>query len=135
MLRYMLPADSTTTDINAARHGGDCCFFKDRAITANLCSSETLHKELYEVAKGHDDLNYHKCLCRSQVATLSPAYNAVLFMPFLGTLVALGDGLLTVKPSKPTIILNHKCLSKIILNALEYKNFVQVKYTHGFFSK
>jgi len=57
MFRKMLPADSMTTTTNAARHGGDCCFFKDCAITANLCSSETLHKEFYEVAKDHEDLN------------------------------------------------------------------------------
>ena len=141
-IKAVVPNTSMTTNVEAAHlsspwgcNSNECCLFNGCAVTTDLCNTDSIHRERFEVPRSHFGVPFHLGFHESPEVTLSPTYNAVIFLAYIGMLVGLGKGLLTIKPSKSNVILTHTFLAYTILEALACKDFEQVKFTYGLFMK
>lgn len=126
-----------TASADAAYNGGSCCFIPQCAVTVSLSTTDgtTGDHGLYEVGEKHGECGLHKTLCESGTVTVSPTYNSVILVAFVGILAGIGNGLtgIATKAKKSTVKVSPILLHSLISDVFKSNKYTPVKFTLPFF--
>ena len=128
---------SMNVSTEAAYNGSSCCFVPQCALTVSLSTTDGTmgDHELYEVDEKHGDCGFHKSLCKSGTVTISPTYNSVVLVAFVGILAGIGNGLKNIdtKARKSTVKVTPLLLSKLISDVLRSDKHTPARFSLPFF--